>query len=599
MANNRPTSNSDGIDIEFTDVSYSVNVWTPGKIFRPEKKKILQNVSGKFLKNQSYAIIGCSGSGKSSLLNFVSGYKTTGYKGSININGKPRRREVFLKRSSYIMQDDHLQPYLTILESMEIASKLRYCVMKLDVYQQVIIKRILENFKLTEKQNTLARNLSGGECRRLSIAMELIRNPKVMFFDEPTTGLDMASANKVVSVLRDLAKSGRTIICTIHQMTASHLNLFDVLYILSPTGQCIYRGQSSQLLNYLSSIGLHCPLHHNPADYVIEVSCGEYGDYIDSLVECADNGKSNSWCEEKQDQSVSEEAVLNENFTVETYRQKRSSRFFHELRVLIRRTMLISSRDSELINIRLFAPVIVACLFGLVYYDIGNNGLYTRDNVTLLYFCVTYIVFLSAYSMSIKFPLDFLLMRLEHFNQWYSIKSYYACLTIMDLPIQITSTGLFCLVLYVMSGQPFELFRFVLFSLMFILTGLLSQATGMLIAILFKSFLMNAIVISLILLPTTMFAGIMLRISDTPKMYTWIYDISMLKHSVQGILHSVYGFKRADMECPEIYCPNRSPSSVLQNFSMSENIFWISAIYITGIFVCLKICTYMVLKKKL
>lgn len=77
----------------------------------------------------------------------------------------------------------------------------------------------------------------------------------------------MVSANAMVSMLRDLANCGKTIICTIHQASASQLEMFNTLYILSPTGQCIYRGKSSNLLSYLSSIGLQCPLHYNPADY--------------------------------------------------------------------------------------------------------------------------------------------------------------------------------------------------------------------------------------------------------------------------------------------------------------------------------------------
>lgn len=86
-------------------------------------------------------------------------------------------------------------------------------------------------------------------------------------------GLDVVSANYVVSMLRDLANCGKTIICTIHQASASQLEMFNALYILSPTGQCIYRGKPSNLINYLSSVGLQCPLHHNPADYGILNIC--------------------------------------------------------------------------------------------------------------------------------------------------------------------------------------------------------------------------------------------------------------------------------------------------------------------------------------
>jgi len=100
----------------------------------------------------------------------------------------------------------------------------------------------------------------------------------------------VVSANYVVSMLRDLANCGKTIICTIHQASASQLEMFNALYILSPTGQCIYRGQSSSLISYLSSVGLHCPLHHNPADFsmlnlpVVLVYLTMYNSIIDSVL---------------------------------------------------------------------------------------------------------------------------------------------------------------------------------------------------------------------------------------------------------------------------------------------------------------------------
>lgn len=79
--------------------------------------------------------------------------------------------------------------------------------------------------------------------------------------------MDSSSANQVLVTLRDLANCGRTIICTIHQASASQLKIFDVLYVLTPSGHCIYHGMTSSLLDYLAVQGLRCPLYHNTADY--------------------------------------------------------------------------------------------------------------------------------------------------------------------------------------------------------------------------------------------------------------------------------------------------------------------------------------------
>lgn len=181
--------------------------------------------------------------------------RSTGVDGLIHLNKK---------KSCYITQEDFHQPLMTVEEMMKIACKLK---LKSGVEHEPIIEEVLKNLHLNHRRKATSNRLSGGERKRLSIALEMVANPTIFFLDEPTTGLDEVTAAQTIRQLKELAKQqDRTVVCTIHQPSAAIFALFDQIYILAQ-GECVYQGSPQALVPLLSSVNVNCPTSYNPADF--------------------------------------------------------------------------------------------------------------------------------------------------------------------------------------------------------------------------------------------------------------------------------------------------------------------------------------------
>ncbi|XP_015108959.1 ATP-binding cassette sub-family G member 1 isoform X2 [Diachasma alloeum] len=449
------------VDIEFSELTYTVPSGRKGS------KMILRGVSGQFKSGELTGILGPSGAGKSTLLNILAGYKSTGMTGCISINGVKLNSKRFKKLSCYIMQEDLLQPKLTVLEAMNFSADLKLGLHVDRQTKDAVVDDILETLRLTNARDTVTERLSGGERKRLSIALELVNNPPVIFLDEPTTGLDDLSSIQCIELLQRVAKSGRTVICSIHTPSASIFSKFHHVYVIT-TGQCAYRGPANGVIPFLHQMGIDCPIHYNPADFVIEISSGEYGaEYVEKMVSAVDircpiTPISRS---PKCELEIEETSI--------------TIPWWDQFYILLRRMMLQFYRDRNYVFLKISLHIFLGFVIGGLFLGIGNDGSKTLFNFGFCFACLIVFLFIPMLPVLLHFPLQVQLVKREHFNRWYKISPYFCALTISTIPVQIILALIYLSMVYFFVGQPLELFRIAMFFSTCIVCVFIAETLGL------------------------------------------------------------------------------------------------------------------------
>uniref|UniRef100_A0A6N2L6V1 ABC transporter domain-containing protein n=1 Tax=Salix viminalis TaxID=40686 RepID=A0A6N2L6V1_SALVM len=266
------------IALKFEEVVYKVKITTAGfcgKITKTEEKIILKGVTGKVLPGEMLAMLGPSGSSKTTLLTALGGKLGGPLDGNITYNGKTFSNS--MKRNmGFVTQDDVLYPHLTVAETLVFTALLRLENTFTEEQKIMHAEYVITQLGLTKCKNSIIaflRGLSGGERKRVSIGQEMLINPSLLFLDEPTSGLDSTTAQRIVSTLWELAKGGRTIVMTIHQPSSRLFYMFDKVLLLSE-GNSLYFGERSQVMDYFSSIGYSPAVPMNPADFLLDLANG-------------------------------------------------------------------------------------------------------------------------------------------------------------------------------------------------------------------------------------------------------------------------------------------------------------------------------------
>lgn len=582
------------VSLEWKDIEYEVPA---GK----SKKVLISHMYGRCAPGTLTAIMGPSGAGKTTLMNILSGHYDKGYDGEVQVNGCVRDTKLFNMQSCYVMQDDCLLPELTVREALNMSVQLRTPSMK-SLERTEIVDDALYRWGLGECQNTRASCLSGGQRKRLAISQELISNPPVIFLDEPTSGLDSSSALRCVMVLKSLAACGHTVLCSIHNPSATLFSHFDKLYMISE-GMCIYNGPVDKLLPFLAAQNLHCPIHHNPSDFITEIASGEHGELSKQLARSfrpgivIENGKKGF--DHPQLTAYGGRVMTDAEKEDEAGLYKINANACLQFGVLLKRCFICIIRNKVASQLRILAYIFFSALLTMMYYDVGNRATRVMNNAAMFLVSLAIILFQSIMPTVLIFPTELAVLLREHRNCWYSPSMYYVARIITELPFTVGGPLIMMSLLHWTTSQPPEFHRIAAVVLLAVQTCATSQAIALVVSA--ASSLQTALFVALpAAAPSFLFCGYFVQVRHLHPAFAWITYTSHVYHAHQGMLHAIYGHGREELDCDDdSFCFLSEPREILEKLDAQHAYLPVKFGILLGMDLCLKSIAFFVLKWRL
>lgn len=355
----------------------------------------LRNINLAEGEGKLIGIMGASGAGKTTLLNTLAGLESPS-SGKVKINGIDLHREPDKVEGviGYIPQDDLLIEELTVYQNLYYCSKLIFKNLSEDEIE-VRVNKVLKDLGLYDRKDLkvgspLDKIISGGQRKRLNIALELIREPAILFVDEPTSGLSSRDSENVMDLLRELTHKGKLIFVVIHQPSSDIYKMFDKLVILDVGGYLVYYGNPVEAVMYFKKMDLQINSEVGEC-----ITCGNVNpEIIFNIIEARVVDEFGNFTDQRKIQPEEWEERYGENVRKETVREVKDSppsdlnlpNWLQQLRIFATRDFLSKINNLQYIVLNLVeAPALAFILaFIIRYTDNPEGGAYVfryNDNI--------------------------------------------------------------------------------------------------------------------------------------------------------------------------------------------------------------------------
>lgn len=496
------------------------------------KKPILSDVSGYVEPGEILFVMGPSGSGKTTLLDVLADRLKLPYDGVQSLNGAPKSASFIRRNAKYVPQTDDLLGTLTVRETFEFAASL-YVPNPLerpDIVSRVISLLGLEAHANTKVGNAFVRGLSGGQIRRVSIGFELIASPKLLFLDEPLSGLDSATAFKIMSELRHIVKnSGMLLIMSVHQPSELVFEMADTLLLLTEGRTCFY-GAAKDASQYFRSLGFDRPNRYSDIEWMLDLINRDFGnnEAVDKCIKDWEQSEFGKNLNRKLDDNVWQTpSILTRKFE----NRKKKERFYRvgflqQTRALFHRGILNMLRNPFVVWLRLLTYSSLSLFVGMIFPRLGTEEEDARLAVNALLFICAFVVFMSL-SVFPAYSEERTIFRRERANGGYSVGAYILSHTLYEIPyVSLISLTVALITYWIVgfrpSAGPFFIFTANLFSSLFV-----AESVVVLIAAIVSELILGIVTTATIFGLYVGVMGAFVGVNDLGWWIRWVHYISL------------------------------------------------------------------------
>uniref|UniRef100_A0A1J3CBG8 ABC transporter G family member 42 n=1 Tax=Noccaea caerulescens TaxID=107243 RepID=A0A1J3CBG8_NOCCA len=534
----------------FQDVRYFIE--TP----QGKKLQLLSDVTGAFKPGVLTALMGVSGAGKTTLLDVLSGRKTRGdIEGQIQVGGYLKVQETFARVSGYCEQFDIHSPNLTVEESLKYSAWLRLPSTIDSETKRAIVKEVLETIELEEIKDSIVglpgiSGLTTEQRKRLTIAVELVSNPSIIFMDEPTTGLDARAAAIVMRAVKKIAETGRTVVCTIHQPGIDIFEAFDELILMKNGGKIIYYGplgtHSSKVVEYFMSIpGVpKMKENSNPSTWLLDITSRSSEDKLGldlaQIYQESTLFKENKiLIEEMRSTSSGSEGLVSSSRYAQTS--------WEQFKACLWKQHLSYWRNPSYNLTRIIFMCLTSLLCGILFWQKAKEIDTQQDLFNIFGSMFTVVLFSGINNCSTVLfcvATERNVFYRERFSRMYNSGSYSLAQVLVEIPYSFLQSVICVTTVYPMVGYQWSVYK-VFWSFYTIFCSLLIfNYFGMLLVVVTPNIHVAFTLRSSFYSIVNLFAGYVMPRPNIPRWWIWMYYLSPTSWVLNGLLTSQYG----DME---------------------------------------------------